>query len=474
LAHLRIARHYIHTPVLLLALAEAVLLFAAPYLGVYLRYGALPGWQSLVVPALTFSVVLVVCMLSMGVYEAKIREGFSGMMLRTGVAVFLLGAMAMAILSYLVPPIALDRSVLLVSCLVAFAGLGLWRWLTSSFLNDEVFKRRVVVLGTGQRALKIASRMRRRSDRRAFDLIGFIEPNSNGVSNEVSAFDARVIHTDQPLPEFCAANDIDEIVVAMDERRRNQQASGGIPLDELLECRLQGLEVCDVQQFIEREAGKIDVDLLRPSWMVFSDGFIANAWRTTSKRAFDLLASAGLLMIAWPIMLVTAFAIWAESRFRHPVLYRQERVGLDGRPFEVLKFRSMQVNAEQPGEAVWAKQNDPRVTRVGAFIRKTRLDELPQLVNVLRGDMSFVGPRPERPVFVEQLKSQIPYYNHRHRVKPGVTGWAQLCYPYGASVADAKEKLQYDLYYLKNHSLLLDLIILMQTVEVVLVGDGAR
>ena len=221
------------------------------------------------------------------------------------------------------------------------------------------------------------------------------------------------------------------------------------------------------------EAGKVDVDLLQPSWMVFSDGFVSGSGRGFVKRTFDIVAALGLLAITWPIMLITGFLIGVGSFFRDPIVYRQERVGLDGRTFEVMKFRSMRTDAEAQG-AVWAMDNDPRITRIGAFIRKSRIDELPQLFNVLRGDMSFVGPRPERPVFVDELKENLPYYDERHKVKPGLTGWAQLCYPYGASVEDAKQKLQYDLYYLKNHSFLLDIIILLQTVEVVLVGEGAR
>jgi sugar transferase (PEP-CTERM system associated) len=276
------------------------------------------------------------------------------------------------------------------------------------------------------------------------------------------------------MPDFCETHQIHEIVVAMDERRRNQDAMGGLPLDDLMECRLRGINVCDVQQFIEREACKVDVDLLRPSWMVFSDGFIVSTWRAGSKRAFDVLASSLLLLFAWPIMLLTTLCIWLEDGIRAPVFYRQTRTGLNGVHFDVIKFRSMDSDAEKGGQAVWASKNDPRVTRVGAFIRKARIDELPQLLNVFRGDMSFVGPRPERPMFVAELAEEIPFYDQRHRVKPGITGWAQLCYPYGASNDDAKEKLQYDLYYLKNHSLLLDIIILLQTVEVVLVGEGAR
>jgi sugar transferase (PEP-CTERM system associated) len=482
--HIRIFRHYVHTPLILLAAGELVIIAACFYLGHYTRFGDLEAVPPHLIGALTFAFTNVACMVAMGVYESRIREGMTGMLLRTAVAIFLLGAAAMAILIYVFPVLDIGRGVLLVASVEAFAAVTIFRWIVFVFVDEERFKTRVLVLGTGHRAVKIASRMRRRTDQRAFKLAGFLEPGNATVaspdsasvngSHAISAYAATIIQTDLPLPEYCEHNGIEEIVVAMDERRRNVDAVGGLPLEELLECRLRGIRVCDVQQFIEREAGKLDVDLLRPSWMVFSDGFIVGSWREFSKRLFDVLASSLLLLVAWPFMLVTILCIWLEDGFRSPIFYRQTRIGLDGKPFDVIKFRSMRVDAEKAGEAVWATRNDARITRVGAFIRKSRIDELPQLFNVLRGNMSFVGPRPERPIFVEELNQKIPFYNERHRIKPGITGWAQLCYPYGASVEDAKEKLQYDLYYLKNNSLLLDLVILLQTVEVVLVGDGAR
>ncbi len=453
---------------------EAVLIFFAAYLGYALRYLSFPDLLSYLPAAVSFSLSMTVAMIAMGAHEARMREGFTGMMLRTAVAIFLLGALANAALSYVLPAVSVNRSVLLLSTVATFFMLIAWRWLSFYFVSEDSLKSRVVILGTGQRALKIAARMRRSSDQRAFILCGFIELDSHPGTNEVEKLGAKIIHIDASLLDYCRDNAVDEIVVAMDERRRNQDASGGIPLEELMECRLSGVRISDVQQFIEREAGKIDVDLLRPSWMVFSEGFVTGAWRAVTKRSFDIVASLVLLIVAWPFMLMMALAIWVEGGFRDPVLYRQQRVGLEGRLFNVLKFRSMRTDAEKDGKEVWVKRNDNRVTRVGSFIRKSRLDELPQLFNVLKGDMSFVGPRPERPVFVGELTKQIPYYQERHRVKPGITGWAQLCYPYGASVADSKEKLQYDLYYLKNHSLVLDLIILLHTVEVVLIGEGAR
>jgi sugar transferase (PEP-CTERM system associated) len=245
-------------------------------------------------------------------------------------------------------------------------------------------------------------------------------------------------------------------------------------MHEFLDSRLAGNDILELTSFLERETGKVRLDVLNPSWIIFGEGFRASQLERWLERGFDILASMALLIIALPLMVGTALAIKIEEGWDSPVLYRQRRVGQHGRLFDVLKFRSMSVDAEKGGRAVWATKDDPRVTRVGAWIRKTRLDELPQLFNVLRGEMSFVGPRPERPEFVEQLEERIPYYRERHTVKPGITGWAQLCYPYGSSERDALEKLQYDLYYVKNRSLLFDLAILVQTVEVVLWGKGAR
>ena len=455
-----------------MAAVEIVVLFGCAFLGFLTRNEHLPPFYDYFWAATVFALAQVVTMVAMGVYESRVREGYTGMMLRTAVAMFLLGSMFVAILSYFVPNLAMGRGVLMFSIIEGFIIISLLRWGSSHLISEDTLKKNVLVLGAGQRALKIATRMRRRSDRRAFRLHGFAKIGNS--EDAVSERGGELVELDCALPEYCDRYNIDEIVVAVDERRRNTDAGGGLPLEELLNCRLSGVEVVDIQAFIEREAGKLDVDLLHPSWIVFSDGFVAHSWRYATKRLFDLLISLVALLFIWPIMLLTTIAIYVDSGFRGPILYRQTRVGLDGKPFKVMKFRSMRTDAEQDGQAVWASKDDPRVTRVGAVIRKTRIDELPQLANVLLGDMSFVGPRPERPEFVEELDEAIDYYDHRHRVKPGITGWAQLCYPYGASVEDSKEKLQYDLYYLKNHSILLDMIILLQTVEVVLIGDGAR
>ena len=470
-AHIRIFRHYIHTPFLLAALAESIAVAAAAYTGHFTRWGEFPDFSTHLPFALTFAFVLSFCMAVMGVHEARLREGYMGVLLRTAVAMFLLGTLGMAVVMYLATGISEGRGVLLFATIEAFIFVASLRWLTSQFLSEDLLKRRVLVYGTGQRALKIASRMRRRSDRRAFILVGYLQPE--GVEDQVSSFAGPLLpYPNVALAQYCLELGIDEIVVASDERRESS-AQQGIPYDELMECRLSGVEVCEVQNFVEREAGKLDVDLLQRSWLVYSDGFVTGWLRATSKRSFDLIAASVLIMLSWPVMLLTAFAVYVCDRGRGPVLYRQERTGLNGELFTVMKFRTMVVDAEKSG-AVWAQPDDPRITRVGSFLRKSRLDELPQLFSVLKGTMSMVGPRPERPVFVDDLSEQLPFYAQRHRIKPGITGWAQLCHPYGGTVSDAKEKLQYDLYYLKNHSVLLDLIILLQTIEVVLVGDGAR
>jgi sugar transferase (PEP-CTERM system associated) len=269
------------------------------------------------------------------------------------------------------------------------------------------------------------------------------------------------------LHAWAIQHHIDEIVVGPDDRR------GNLPMDDLLECKHHGIDVVHLVQFLERESGKVELTAY-PSWLVFSDGFDASPLRRISKRAFDVFATAVVLALTWPLMLLVTLAIRIESGAGQPILYRQDRVGERGRIFSLVKFRSMRTDAELDGIARWASKNDDRVTRVGRFIRKVRLDELPQLWNVLKGNMSIIGPRPERPQFVEQLSKKVCYYSLRHCVKPGLAGWAQLRYPYGASEEDAAEKLTFDLFYVKNHNFRFDLMIFIQTLEVVLFARGAR
>jgi sugar transferase (PEP-CTERM system associated) len=306
--------------------------------------------------------------------------------------------------------------------------------------------------------------MRRKTDRQGFTIVGFVRVDDE----EPKVTGERVINLRQPLAEYAKQTEIDQIVVALDNKRDQT------PSEEFFKCRLQGIKVMNLVNFFEREAGKILVDFATPGWMTLTEDLRSNTSSSITKRTFDICASVVLLLATWPIMLITALAIWIEDGLNAPVFFSQQRVGLNGKAFQVLKFRSMSIDAEGDGKARWATKNDSRVTRVGAFIRRTRIDELPQIFNVLSGEMAFIGPRPERPEFVQQLAERIPYYNSRHAVKPGITGWAQLCYPYGASEEDARQKLQFDLYYVKNQSLFLDLMVTLSTVEVVLFGKGAR
>jgi sugar transferase (PEP-CTERM system associated) len=463
----RFFRLYLKIPIVLLALIEGALLFFAPYLAAALRFGSEAATRAtpsgvLWPTALLFAGYGLVSLIAMGIYTMRQRAGRTGMALRV-IAAVLNAVVLSAMTYYLFPSLQLDRATIGLTALVATVSCVLTRLLFERIVDQDTFKRRVLVYGAGRRAASLLE-LRRRSDQRGFRLLGFMATESD----EVSPPDDRLIPRPKDLFAWANEHEVDEIVVAMDDRRR------GFPMHEFLECRLAGIEILELTSFLERETGKVRLDVLNPSWIIFGEGFRVSYVQRALERAFDLLASLGLLLVSAPFMLAVIVAIWIEDGLRAPVLYRQRRVGRYGAVFEVLKFRSMGVDAEPAGEAVWAVRNDPRVTRVGAVIRKTRLDELPQLVNVLRGDMSFVGPRPERPEFVHQLEERIPYYRERHTVKPGITGWAQLCYPYGSSERDAIEKLQYDLYYVKNRSLLFDLVILIQTVEVVLWGKGSR
>jgi len=328
--------------------------------------------------------------------------------------------------------------------------------------NSVLAKRRVLVFGTGVKALEV-KRTLNRSDPSA-EIVGFIAgPNEHDSIVQGS----QIIPGGRTLSETARALNVSEIVVALSERR-----GGAMPLRELLDCKLCGIRVLDLSSHFEKSLGQVRLDSLYAGWLIFGDGFNQGTIRTLVKRFSDIVFSLILLFLALPVMLITALLIGLESGF--PVLYRQERVGLNGRMFNVIKFRSMRRDAEMDGKPVWAKVADDRVTKVGRIIRKLRIDELPQLFCVFKGDMSLIGPRPERPFFVDQLTREIPFYAVRHSVKPGVTGWAQVCYHYGATVEDAAEKLQYDLYYVKNNSLFLDLVILFKTVVVVITGKGAQ
>lgn len=453
---------------LLLVSVEFALLMGSVYAAVALRYWGHHDVQAAFVGALHWrapqiAVVMVLAMAALGLYQVHLRAGLLGRLSRQIVA-FVLGGMALSVWYYLVPAAFVGRGVLGISLAIGYVVVTLWRALFLSFVDADLFKRRVVILGAGEHAAAMARKMRRKSDQRGFKILGYVPVGSEPVR----VLQASLLYPDQALFKWVTRLGVDEIVVSADDRR------GTLPVAELLDCKQRGLAVTELAEFVERAAGTIKMDLTNPSWLLFSDGFNNSPIRLVVKRAFDVVVAMLVLVVASPFMCLTALAIRLESGRNAPVLYRQERVGAYGKPFDLIKYRSMRTDAECDGVARWASKNDDRVTRVGRFIRKARLDELPQLWNVLRGDMSIIGPRPERPQFVNDFNTHIRYYALRHCVKPGLTGWAQLRYPYGSSLEDAQEKLKFDLFYVKNHNLVFDLAILLQTVEVVLFGRGAR
>jgi len=362
----------------------------------------------------------------------------------------------------LLPDGTLYRTSIPQATVMSFAALMLLRGFLLSGVQRNVFSRRIMVLGTGSDAAAVERAISSLPASEA-TLVGFypVDSQSRAVPSD------QIIPTSMSLEEAVARTKAHEVIVAVREQR-----GGSLPLSHLLNCRLRGVRILDLPGFYERVTGEVPVDSLKSSWMIYGDGFRQDWSRRFVKRIFDLAAASVLLVVTLPVMAIAAIAILLESG--RPLIFRQDRVGLGGKEFTVFKFRSMRTDAERDGVPRWAVTGDPRITRVGKFIRRTRIDELPQLFNVLRGEMSFVGPRPERAYFVEQLSEQIPFYGARHTVKPGLTGWAQVRYSYGSSVEDAVKKLQYDLYYVKNHTLFLDIVILIKTIRVVLRGEGAR
>ncbi len=464
----RLFGHYVHVQFLLLALSELALIFSISFSILHYFIGvAADGTGRFVLETgaklAVMAVVFVMFMVAMGLYDTRQRERVSGLVLRL-IAALSLAAIAMTVLYYFLPSLSAGEGLLEASTAASMISLACIRVLFYKFVDGQILLRRVMVVGAGKNALFI-DKLRRKADMRGFHLVGFVESAGNQLPH---VDQSRILKFDSTLCAYALANDIDEIVIALDDRRQS------LPTDDLLNCRMSGVEITDTLDFFERESALIQLDLVQPSWLIHADGFKKNFIRTSVKRFFDVLVSVCLLLVSAPAMLLAAMAILLESGGKGPVFYSQQRVGRNGHCFDVHKFRSMKTDAEADGVARWAQKEDPRITRVGAILRKYRLDELPQLWNVVMGEMSLVGPRPERPEFVKELCQANPLYKERHRVCPGITGWAQLCYPYGASAEDSMSKLQYDLYYVKNHGLFLDAYTLIQTVEVVLFKKGSR
>jgi sugar transferase (PEP-CTERM system associated) len=459
--------YFISKSFLLLALLEILTFIASIWFADYYRQNLASradavGIANLNQHMILFTLVMLASMFALGLYQRGVLERASGFLIRLMIA-FTIGGLLVMILAYFFGMQMFSFKELMLALLFSFVMVLILRSAFVRVTKADSRKRRVLVLGTGINADRIE--MLQAED----PILGFVVVGYVDLGDSVSLIDDnRQIPRDQHLYSIVDRMAVDEIVVAVDDRRK------GLPVNELIDCKMRGIEILDLLSFYEKEENVIKIDQLHPSWIFFSTGFYHGLVMRNLKRLTDLVVSISLLMLFSPVMLLIAMSSLIASAARDPVLYRQVRVGQNGRLFTIYKFRSMKVNAESATGPRWAAINDNRVTRLGSFLRKTRLDELPQLFNVLKGEMSLVGPRPERPEFVRALMQQLPYYNERHRLKPGITGWAQLMHHYASDETDNRKKLEYDLYYVKNSGPFLDLIILIETVEVMLLAKGAR
>lgn len=460
----RVFRHHIPVGTIIQLLADAGIFLGSVLLGVYVQlapYGA--SALTVFEAGIVFALLMLALNSAFGLYRRDEAVTFAVIVGRLLLALAL-GSPLAYLLFYLMPGGQSAQMVLGYTLLYAACGQILLRQVMFTARSAGVGARRVLIVGTGPEAKTVEESLRTIGYPR-YAVVGFYQAGAGDASALPST--QRVYTRESDFIEVVRRLRAQEVIVAVREQR-----GGVLPLRELLECRINGIPVTDLAGFYERVRGEVPIDSLKASWLIYGQGFAQDGLRTVIKRAFDIVASTALLVLALPVMLLAAVAIFLESGL--PIIYRQERVGRGGRTFVCLKFRSMRADAEKDGVARWAAAGDSRITRVGRIMRKTRIDELPQLINVLRGDMSLVGPRPERPRFVTELKEQIRFYDVRHSVKPGLTGWAQVRYSYGASVEDASKKLEYDLYYVKNHSLFLDVLILVETVRVILFREGAH
>ncbi len=464
----KISNHYVSKIVFVLLFIEALILLGAAYAGASLRFLDMdapistPHVEHFLTSAIAFATAIIFSMSAMGMYQLDADEGLRHPFFMKLMPSFLMGFLILTIVFYVAPDLSFGRGILLLVFALSAIGIFLARMLFFKTSELQLLKSRIMFLGSGPLAKECSDLAQRKSNYHRYHIAGYIPIAHEEVC--VPEDGLLKVRDGDSLHALAKKYNVQEIVVSVQNRR------GGFPMKELLDCKLRGLRVTDAATFFERETCQIRVDSLQPSWLIFGGGFDQSFIRTFMKRGFDLVCSTIILILAFPLMLLAALAVKLEDR--GPVFYSQERVGKDGKTFFVHKFRSMRVDAEKGGKPQWAAQNDPRVTRVGNFMRKTRIDELPQILNVFKGEMSFVGPRPERPYFVEQLIEVVPYYNVRHSIKPGVTGWAQVRYGYGSSAEDALQKLQYDLYYVKNNSLFLDVLVLIDTLKVVLFRSG--
>lgn len=450
--------HYARGRFSMLPLVEGLVLVLSMVLGYELRLD-----ENLPLPilhGLVFAALMLLAMTAFGLYDDAIHEPFRVTIQRLLMA-YVVSLSMLTLLFYFLPYAKVGRGVFAIASIIALLGVLAVRWVFHRAQAKSNPIRKVLIVGNPSDSADVLRTLEENNARVSSNISDVVELSSLLDDDKLEKVDLNPSHFSQIVQQ----HGFTEIVVTSRERR-----NGAIPMQMLLELRLRGYGIQDLVSFYERELGLIKIDHLRPSWLVFNHGFEQSTARALVKRAFDVLFSLGLLLFAAPVMLIAALAILIETG--RPVFFKQTRCGAFGRPYEILKFRSMRQDAEKDGKPRWASRSDSRITPLGNFLRKTRIDELPQLLNVLAGDMSFVGPRPERPFFVDQLAEKIPYYALRHDVKPGVTGWAQVRLPYGSTVEAAARKLEYDLYYVKNNSPFFDLIILFETVQVVLRAKG--
>ncbi len=484
MATVKLLNYHIRTPFLLLLFSDFLLLLLSVYIALYLRFHIFewqPVGESLPdypFKAFIFSVAMLIGMLSMGQYQNQRPQGtyfYPFVLVRIAISL-VIGSLILIVIYYIFPQTLLGRGLFAFAIFYSVILLSIFRTILYKMLDGRFLRKRVLVIGAGKLASNLIGPTSNSKNQikqvkqslapstASYVIHGFV----NIDSEEICVPEKYLVNIGDSLVDYCLEYEIDEIVLAITDRRKV------MPVESLLDCKLSGIVIVEYIAFWEKEDGLLKLDMLNPSWFIFCEGCEQGGIETFIIRIFDVLVSFLILALTLPLLLITGFLIFVENSFKGPIFYRQERVGLNGVPFQLFKFRSMVENAESDGEAKWATEKDTRVTKIGKIIRKLRIDEIPQVVNIFKGDMSLVGPRPERPEFVEGLQQKIPFYSTRHRVKPGLAGWAQLKYPYGANEEDAYNKLQYDLYYLKNRTIYMDILIILQTVEVILLGKGAR
>jgi sugar transferase (PEP-CTERM system associated) len=449
------------------ALVDSGIIVGSLLLALLIRFGAqaesITGYDGLYAKAAVLTFALLLCIYYNDLYIDRAPRSRRDLFLRVSQS-FVAAGILLSLVYYVLPNVTLGRGIIFIHFFVCLLGLLLWRAIYYWAIQRDSLVEKVIVLGTGEAAKEIAREMLRQRHH-GYKVLGFLSEDPAEIG--VRLVNPSVIGTYDDLCTLTEQRQVDMVVVALEDRR------GKMPIEKLLRCKVDGVRVEEAASFYELLTGQIPIRSLRPSWLIFSQGFRKSSLLRNSRRAAEFLVALTSIVISLPVMILSALLIWLESG--RPILYCQERVGQKGKHFTLYKLRTMRLNAEEQTGPVWAAADgDPRITRVGGFLRKSRIDELPQLFNVLKGHMSFVGPRPERPCFVEELEKSIPYYGERHSVKPGITGWAQVKLGYGASVEEMEVKLRYDLYYIKHMSPWLDLLIMLDTAKVILFGRGAR